>query len=197
MGVRLDVVDHEPASVVMSAYRQERDPVRRSHLHVVALLLSGEAIASVSRLSGFSERWVQILVGRWNVDGVAGLGDRRRRNAGAEPLLDEAGLAALAAALEEARRLVLRRDQPAAATAAPCAHGHAAGAGGVQKKLRRTVATARRQAGGRGVEVWAFDEHRLGLKPLRRRVWARRGQRPIALSHHKYRWLYLYGFVHP
>jgi hypothetical protein len=29
------------------------------------------------------------------------------------------------------------------------------------------------------VEVWAFDEHRLGLKPITRRVWARKGQRPI------------------
>jgi len=59
------------------------------------------------------------------------------------------------------------------------------------------VAAARRQAGGRAIEVWAFDEHRLGLKPLCRRVWAKRGQRPIAVSHHKYQWLYLYGFVHP
>ena len=86
----------------MSAYRQEREPVRRSHLQVIALLLSGETIASVSRLSGFSERWIQLLVGRWNGEGFAGLGDRRRRNAGAEPLLDEAGLSALAAALEDA-----------------------------------------------------------------------------------------------
>ncbi len=59
------------------------------------------------------------------------------------------------------------------------------------------MAAARRQAPGRRVEVWAFDEHRLGLKPLHRRVWARRGRRPAAVSHHKYRWLYLYGFVHP
>lgn len=49
----------------------------------------------------------------------------------------------------------------------------------------------------RAVEVWAFDEHRLGLKPLSRRVWAKRGQRPLAISHHKYRWLYVWGFVHP
>lgn len=50
---------------------------------------------------------------------------------------------------------------------------------------------------GRAVEVWAFDEHRLGLKPLIRRVWAKRGQRPVAVSTHKYKWLYLYGFVRP
>ena len=52
-------------------------------------------------------------------------------------------------------------------------------------------------AAGRPVEVWAFDEHRLGLKPLIRRVWARRGRRPVAVSSHKYKWLYLYGFVRP
>lgn len=47
------------------------------------------------------------------------------------------------------------------------------------------------------MEVWAFDEHRLGLKPLSRRVWAPTGQRPIARANHRYEWLYLYGFVQP
>ncbi len=47
------------------------------------------------------------------------------------------------------------------------------------------------------VEVWAFDEHRLGLKPITRQVWARKGQRPIARVNHRYQWLYLYGFVEP
>ncbi len=30
-----------------------------------------------------------------------------------------------------------------------------------------------------------------------RRVWAPRGRRPVAISTHKYQWLYLYGFVRP
>lgn len=47
------------------------------------------------------------------------------------------------------------------------------------------------------VEVWAFDEHRLGLKPILRKVWAKRGERPIATVHPRYQWLYLYGFVCP
>jgi hypothetical protein len=51
------------------------------------------------------------------------------------------------------------------------------------------------RAPGRAVEVWAFDEHRLGPKPICRRVWARAGQRPIAASHHEYQRLYLYAFV--
>ena len=47
------------------------------------------------------------------------------------------------------------------------------------------------------VEVWSFDEHRLGLKPILRTVWALVGDRPIAPVHHRYEWTYLYGFVHP
>lgn len=47
------------------------------------------------------------------------------------------------------------------------------------------------------IEVWSFDEHRLGLKPIIRRIWAPIGQKPIAVIEHRYEWLYLYGFVHP
>jgi len=85
-----------------AAYRDERDAVRRSHLQVIWLLRSGLGLAEVARSTGFSERWIRILIDRWNDHGAGGVGDRRRSNAGARPLLDEAGLAALAAALEAA-----------------------------------------------------------------------------------------------
>ena len=55
----------------------------------------------------------------------------------------------------------------------------------------------REQEPDRAVEVWAFDEHRLGLKPVLRRQWAPKGRRPVAVGHPRYEWLYLYGFVHP
>jgi transposase len=35
------------------------------------------------------------------------------------------------------------------------------------------------------------------LKPIRRRVWAPVGQRPVALGHHRYRWLHVVAFVQP
>ncbi|HKF37786.1 MAG TPA: IS630 family transposase, partial [Ktedonobacteraceae bacterium] len=47
------------------------------------------------------------------------------------------------------------------------------------------------------VELWAMDEHRVGLKPVIRRIWARRGQRPVIHVHQRYEWLYVFGFVHP
>lgn len=47
------------------------------------------------------------------------------------------------------------------------------------------------------VALWAEDEHRLGLLPIRRRVWAPKGQRPTAAVERHYEWLYVYGFVCP
>ena len=45
--------------------------------------------------------------------------------------------------------------------------------------------------------MFATDEHRIGLKPILRRVWAPKGERPIALGHHRYKWLYVTAFVQP
>lgn len=47
------------------------------------------------------------------------------------------------------------------------------------------------------VTLWAEDEHRLGLLPVARRVWAPKGQRPTTQVCRRYQWLYVYGFVRP
>jgi hypothetical protein len=47
------------------------------------------------------------------------------------------------------------------------------------------------------VELWATDEHRIGLKPVLKRVWTLPGQRPIAPVEPRYQWRYLVAFVHP
>ncbi|MCA1600547.1 MAG: hypothetical protein LC776_02500 [Acidobacteria bacterium] len=41
------------------------------------------------------------------------------------------------------------------------------------------------------VEVWGQDEARLGLKPVLRRAWAPRGERPTALVDPRYEWLWV------
>jgi transposase len=85
----------------------------------------------------------------------------------------------------------------AEAPPAPSGLGHARGARRVSKKLEQAIAEARAQHPHKAVEVWATDEHRIGLKPIIRRVWAPKGQRPIALGHHRYKWLYVTAFVQP
>jgi len=47
------------------------------------------------------------------------------------------------------------------------------------------------------VELWTMDEHRLGLRPVLRRVWAKRGHRPVVRVYHRYQWMYVYCFVRP
>lgn len=47
------------------------------------------------------------------------------------------------------------------------------------------------------IDVWFFDEHRVGLKPILRKVWSPVGERPTAVVSHRYEWLYVYGFVKP
>lgn len=47
------------------------------------------------------------------------------------------------------------------------------------------------------IEVWFFDEHRVGLKPILKKVWSPIGKRPQAIVEHQYEWLYVYGFVEP
>ncbi len=35
------------------------------------------------------------------------------------------------------------------------------------------------------------------MKPITRGVWAPKGERPVALGHHRFEWLYVTGFVEP
>src|SRR6478735_3139862 len=195
-------------------YRAARCPVERSHLQIVWLLSLGRSEREVAQVTGYGRRWVGEVARRYDEDGPGGLGDRRRGNVGAKPLLGAEGEAALRAALSTppadggparpqgvaAARLGLpqeARPQRAGAEAAARQGGEPRGAGGVQEKLAAEVGERRERNPGRAVEVWAFDEHRLGLKPVLRRQWAPKGQRPVAVGRYRYEWLYLYGFVHP
>jgi DDE superfamily endonuclease len=57
-------------------------------------------------------------------------------------------------------------------------------------KLKEAYPTAK-------VELWCEDEHRLGLKPIIRRVWSPVGERPLVKVHQRYEWTYLYAFARP
>src|SRR3954453_17297411 len=247
-------------------YRAARSPIERSHLQVVWLLSRDRSEREVAQVTGYGRRWVGEVARRYEEGGPDGLGDRRRGNAGARPLLGAEDEAALRAALAEpparggvwagpkggaagdrggraaaggrgrggaagragraarrrravdgaeggdvdggparprgpaATRLGLPTKAPPKRPPAPAAArqgGEPGGAGGVQKKLAAEVGERRERDPGGAVEGWGFDEHRLGLRPVLRRQWAPKGQRPIAVGHPRYEWLYLYGFVHP
>src|SRR4051795_5732409 len=64
-----------------------------------------------------------------------------------------------------------------------------------KKKLATVLAEEAEQHPGKIVEVFATDEHRVGLKPILRRVWAPKGERPRAPGHHRFEWLYVIAFA--
>jgi transposase len=95
----LTVAPHLPTAEVERRYRGAADAVARTHWQIVWLVAGGRTCPEVADVVGYSVEWVRQIVRRYNAAGPAGLGDRRRANPGAAPLLDAAGRAALAAAL--------------------------------------------------------------------------------------------------
>ena len=80
------------------------------------------------------------------------------------------------------------------------ADDHARRAGGLEKKLRAERTHLRRRFPQAAFQLWVEHEARLGLKPIVRRVWSRRGKghRPVCSgAASAYQWLYLFGFVRP
>ena len=76
-------------------FRAAKAVVERSHLQVIWLLAKGHTTAEAAELVAMTPRWVNKLARRYGRDGVDALGDRRRRNAGARPLLSADDLEAL------------------------------------------------------------------------------------------------------
>jgi transposase len=50
---------------------------------------------------------------------------------------------------------------------------------------------------GKRVRLWAEDEMRAGLHSTQRRVWATKGQTPVAAFRREYKWMYVHAFVCP
>src|SRR3954449_1829713 len=86
---------HPSPAELGQRYRAARSPIERSHLQVVWLLSRGRSEREVAQVTGYGRRWVGEVARRYEEAGPDGLGDRRRRNAGARPLLGAEDGAAL------------------------------------------------------------------------------------------------------
>ena len=95
----LAVAGHLSTEELGRRYRAARDRVERGHLQVVWLASQGRSGGEVARVMGLSEPWVAEIVRRYDEKGPDGLGDRRRGNVGAKPLLGAEDEAALRTAL--------------------------------------------------------------------------------------------------
>lgn len=67
----------------------------------------------------------------------------------------------------------------------------------LEKKIATEVKELQKNYPEAEIQLWAEDEHRLGLKPVLRRVYVPEGETPIADVNWRFKWLWLYAFVHP
>src|SRR5260370_28444159 len=216
MARRIQLVSHLTIEELGGRYRSTKDPVERNRWHFLWLLARGLTAKMVASITGYSAYWIGRIAGRYNQHGPDGVKDLRHQTRPSTPLLSAAQQDELAAALATggapegdrwsgrtvaawiSRRLGrhvgrelgwtylqrlgarLRVPRPRYVQADPHAQADC------KQQLRpllRAVATAFPQA---TVELWAVDEHRIGLKPLLRKVWtlptfpAQRPRRPIA-----------------
>ena len=95
----LELAPHLSVAELEHRYRQSRDPVERSHWHMLWLVGQGQTCPAVATLLGYSVPWVRTIVHRYNADGPAGVTDHRHANPGQPPLLSPAVRKELRAAL--------------------------------------------------------------------------------------------------
>jgi len=99
MPKKIRLVEHLGAAELERRYLGARDPVERSHYQIVWLLSRGWLTREVVEATGYGRDRIQQVARRYDELGPDALGDRRRANPGAEPLLDAQGREELRAAL--------------------------------------------------------------------------------------------------
>jgi transposase len=229
---RIRLEPHLTNDELHDRYRHAADPVERSHWHFLWLLAGGITATAVAAVTGYSAYWIGQIARRYNTGGPDSMRDRRHAACAGRPDLPASQLPELGAAVagphpdgdrwcgrtvaqwlaerlgrrvsrqlgwRSLRRLGARWLKPWPRHVRADPHAQA----DFKQQLRpllRDVATAIPQA---TVELWAVDEHRIGLKPILRKVWTlptspgQRPRRPVAPVEHRYAWRYLVGFVHP
>jgi transposase len=220
------ITNHLSVDELASRYRKAVDPIERSHFQIVWLLAQGKRVREVVEITGYCANWIRILARRYNQDGPQVLADQRHQNAGATPLLSQELQGNLRQVLEQAspdgglwtgrkvalwigeqtgRKIHVQRGWEYLKRVNFSLHiprpRHYKADKNRQEAFKQDLPEQVKQIQQAhpqdSVELWSMDEHRVGLKPVVRRVWALKGHRPIIRVQHRYEWLYLFGFLHP
>jgi transposase len=226
MSRSIPLAPHLSTDELATRYRWTPDPVEHSRWHFLWLLARGFTARAIASLTGYSAYWIGQIARRYHARGPDGVKDQRRQARPHPPLLTAALHTELRAALSRSapqhdhwcggtvaawiaqrlgrpirrqlgwgylRRLGARLRAPRPRHVQADVQAQA----DFKQRLRpllREVATAFPHS---VVELWAVDEHRVGLKPILHKVWTLDKERPLAPVQHRYEWRYLVGFVHP
>ncbi len=222
----LKLETHLSVEELKNRYQQAKEGIEKTHYQTIWLLAQGKPTVIVAEVTGYSLSWIYELVRSYNYYGPSILGDQRRHNRGSPPLLNDQQQALLWSALQgepedgglwtgpkvarwmsqlldrkvspqrgweylKGLEYRLRRPRPHHSLARDEEQEE------WKKKLAAETARVQDEFPDAQVEVWAEDEHRLGLKPVLRAVWVSKGEQPIATVNWRFQWLWLYAFVHP
>lgn len=100
MARRTELEPHATPEELKQRYLATDDLSERRHFQVLWLISQGQTQAQTGELVGFSERWVQTIVKRYNAGGIDAMRDRRHDNPGAPRALKPEGEKALEVALK-------------------------------------------------------------------------------------------------
>ena len=87
MTKRVEVKTEMTAEMLYEHYRKAKDPVERTHWHMLWQVKEGKSPQEVAEVFGYTAGWVRRMIRRWNAMGEAGIIDHRRELPGAKPLL--------------------------------------------------------------------------------------------------------------
>lgn len=226
MPKRITIEPHLSVEELYCLYRQTSDPIERTRYQIIWLLASGSKTSEVAVVTGYCLEAIRKIARRYNELGSDGLRDRRHQHPGAEPLISDVQQAQLLQVLceppgdgglwngrkvadwigelierpvarqrgwEYLRQLKFRFRTPRRS------HQDTDDVEQEQwkKKLASYLQEIQTQYPEATVELWAMDEHRLGLKPVIRDIWVSEWEPPVAKVNWRFKWLWLYGFVHP
>jgi putative transposase len=213
--------ERKQAEAVRRRLKTEPPGWRRERLLAVQLGLEGEqSLEQIAAAVSHARSTIQEWFARFREGGLELLlRDERAGNRGAEGLLDEDASKQLEAGLERGTW----RTGPEIQRWLHKAHGIAAalptiykwlGKAGARLRVPRPSHVKKEPAAAesfkerlveklralelpkeRPVRLWVLDEMRYGLHSFSRRVWVKKGVRPVAPSQQCYQWGYLYGAV--
>jgi transposase len=89
MPKRISVATHLSVEELEQRYREAKQGVESRQYHIIWLLAQGKKTEEVEEITGYSRTWIYALVKRYNELGIEALGDGRRHNPGAEPLISD------------------------------------------------------------------------------------------------------------
>lgn len=101
MARRTQLEPHATPEELRQRYLATDDLSERRHFQVLWLISGGKTQAETAELVGFSERWVQTIVKRYNAGGIEAMRDRRHDHPGAPRVLDAEGEQALEAMMQD------------------------------------------------------------------------------------------------